>query len=432
KTNKKSTKTTDVKNYNELVGALNQAVNDTDHTEYVINLNNGTYTSTVNYDYDYWPNATNDVNIIINANNQSIKTVATQSTQALGVQVNEKYNLTINNLKIEGKLTFYGNTTIQNSIINETITNYGTLYIDNNTVIGKNARINGNGKIVINDMDRIINKLSFLNGTYTIVNKSVGVIENHGNITLINCTLSSVKENTINNYGNITLINSKILQNTSTFYVNNYNESNMKLINSSAVFTMYNYGVLVISDDSTIENGSYFLTNDNGVIINNTNRIVHFFNFITGNYTFNKITFQSGITFLGNIICNNCNLKGIATNRGNLTVKNCTVNSITNYNNANLTVNDSTVTYVYCFANSNTTITNSTIKYLTIYSDADCTLVDVKLTSAMYLYTRGTLYIEGSIEFGNDFVLDDSGQIVIDDASKLFNAMNTQLNADYI
>jgi len=264
KTNKKSTKTTDVKNYNELVGALNQAVNDTDHTEYVINLNNGTYTSTVNYDYDYWPNATNDVNIIINANNQSIKTVATQSTQALGVQVNEKYNLTINNLKIEGKLTFYGNTTIQNSIINETITNYGTLYIDNNTVIGKNARINGNGKIVINDMDRIINKLSFLNGTYTIVNKSVGVIENHGNITLINCTLSSVKENTINNYGNITLINSKILQNTSTFYVNNYNESNMKLINSSAVFTMYNYGVLVISDDSTIENGSYFLTNDNG------------------------------------------------------------------------------------------------------------------------------------------------------------------------
>ena len=65
---KKSTKTVEVHDFDEFKTAMNDAVNDNDNDEYVINLETGTYTVT----NTVFNKGTSSVNIIINGNNHTL------------------------------------------------------------------------------------------------------------------------------------------------------------------------------------------------------------------------------------------------------------------------------------------------------------------------------------------------------------------------
>ena len=66
---KTATKTFEVNNYNELTTTMNNAVNDADNDEYIINLNEGTYQITSRIEL---AKGSNTPIITINANNQTL------------------------------------------------------------------------------------------------------------------------------------------------------------------------------------------------------------------------------------------------------------------------------------------------------------------------------------------------------------------------
>ena len=133
-------------------------------------------------------------------------------------------NITLKNCTIENTFINNGNLIVENTTLNSTIINNGNMTISDDTIIGTNTIINGNGKIIINDTNRIIHCFVRYNGSYTVNNITLkGFKENYGNLSLINSTISS----RINNYGNLIFINCNI----TTKYSVLENRANMTFIN---------------------------------------------------------------------------------------------------------------------------------------------------------------------------------------------------------
>ncbi|RAP46666.1 MAG: hypothetical protein BZ136_07370 [Methanosphaera sp. rholeuAM74] len=221
-----------------------------------------------------------------------------------------RYNGTfiVENVTINQDKQNIGNLTIRNCTLNSTITNSGVLTICDDVVFGEKFTLAGNGKLIINDTDRIVLYMSTYNGTYTIENTTLTTTKtNYGNLTIKNSTINS----TINNYG----------------------------------------GVLTICDDvifvdrCTITNSIY----DNGtIVINNTNRIAPYLRYYNDTYTIENIDLSFRTT---------------KENYGNLSIINSTISSpnsasISNYKN--LTITDSTIK-ARIYAYDTVTVKNSTL-----------------------------------------------------------------------
>jgi predicted outer membrane repeat protein len=203
----------DVNNLEELTNTMNIATNDIEN-EYIINLNEGTYTGTT----QTWNEGDSSQKITINGNNQTINidnqlninsknTIIIKNTTINTIINNYNPDLTIQDSTLQKEINNNNNLKIIGTL-NSTINNEGTLIIDENTIIGENYEINGNGKIYTNATQTI-------NGNQTITNKNfkLGVtIPTTGNITLTNCQINAK----ITNNGNITLQNCSLSNNNMT------------------------------------------------------------------------------------------------------------------------------------------------------------------------------------------------------------------------
>ena len=344
---KTGTKTVDVNNYNEFIDAMNNATNDADNDEYVINFNDGTYQCTAHTTLNsglYHPN------IILNGNGQSL-TFKGNALQAKKLIINDQCNIIINNLTIAQPIENYnmgehGGLTIIDSTINQKIVNSGNLNIDESTEFGTKFTIEESegSNITYFDFNKLFPYIKKFNGNYTIENMVVNLQgkSNYGTLHFINCTLTSSGD--VVNEGDIYIINSTSNANFK------FNKGNMYIENSTInyMITMGDDATLIIDDDSNV---SGFINNNKGTVIYNNPQLIYNLAYLVGDYTLSNSTFSGSNvrTFKGNIILINCTFDAtqintlIITNNGNLTIFNSTLLKGVMNNNGNLTINNVTV-----------------------------------------------------------------------------------------
>jgi len=279
---KASTNCVEVNNSNQLINAVNQAVNDSEHDEYVICLNEGTYRITTNKVLN---SGVSTPNIIINANGQTL----TASKNTYYTRFNNGCNVLINDAILTQRIQNYGNNivinsstisnmvvnrpgmnlTITNSLLNSTISNAGNLVICDDCQVTGSFGVSGAGQIFTNNtvvIEALKAKNKYL-GENTIEN---GVIDTE-----------------LTNYGTLYLRNVTI---------------------SSAVT---NYGVLVVDEYTTFTGGCSF-TGSGSVDIDDVTRILPYLTVINGTYTIENTEFSVGRTFDGRITLINCTLTGVS------------------------------------------------------------------------------------------------------------------------
>ena len=333
---KTESKTIEVNDYNELITAINSSVNDADNDEYIINLNEGTYQLTKNVvlnggEYTH--------NIIINGNNQTL----TANNVKRYIRFSNGCNITFDKVNLNHLLQNYGNNiTISNSIINSNLTNNaemnlsienstlnsninnnGYLSISDDCTFGEGLSISGNGKIIINDTNRLFPYFSTYDGEYilenikfsgnsktnngnmTLINSvidlgywatsygieyyTIGTFTNNGNLTLINCTLNCTITNTgnliidkcltpssgINNQGNLTISNVEWEQTPAITLSQRNIPSHTTIINSTftnnQLFINAYPGADIEVYNSTFNNQTRAITNVDNLIIDNCN-----------------------------------------------------------------------------------------------------------------------------------------------------------------
>ena len=221
-------------------------------------------------------------------------TVITNKTNIINYYQLYEGNYTLNNVEIKTSRINDGNLTLNNCTLNAEIQNYGNLTISDDTILGSNALISGEGIIITNKTD-IIKYIDTYNGNYTLNNITLSgsrsnygnltiinsilntTLSNHGNLTIINCTMSDIYDDRNwggptgllrNEGGNLIIINSTLTNNSakSIGYVNViYNKGNLTLINT----TMSNNNISCIYSIK----GSKVINVDNCIFKNN-NRIV--------------------------------------------------------------------------------------------------------------------------------------------------------------
>ena len=305
-------------------------------------------------------------------------------------------NYAFNNVIINRNKFNHANISFTNSTLNSTIYNMGSITISDDTIFGENFAIVGDGKIIINDTDKIFPYLSTYDGDYmldnitfsgnsktnngnmTLVNSvidlgywtnswgweyyTVGTLVNNGNLTLINCTLNCSITNTgnciideclipssgIGNQGNLTISN--VEWDGITGMSLQYNiESNTKIINSSfsnnsGIFFAGTYGANIEIYNSTFNNVTTIAQNAN-IIIDKCN----FTNCTTGNNFIRGYNVSvSNSIFDNNKINNRFSLITITNDLGNI-INNTFSN---NYMNATDSWNYYSGIAVYAFKSS--------------------------------------------------------------------------------
>lgn len=129
-------------------------------------------------------------------------------------------NIVLNNKTIDAPKTNKGTLALNNCTIDSTINNMGRIIIDDDTVFGTNAKITGDGEIVINDISKILPIIDAINGNYVIedaiLTKSY-IFDDM--VTLINCTITN-PENI--NYGTLILKNCTVDVGTDNTFLTNY------------------------------------------------------------------------------------------------------------------------------------------------------------------------------------------------------------------
>ena len=294
----------------------------------------------------------------------------------LTTQKTNNGNLTIRKSTITATITNNGNLTIENSTINAQITNNGILTIADDVVFGNSFMVIGDGKIIINDPNRI--------ALYT---ERVD-----GNVTFANVDLSSI---TRNNYGNLTIINSTVKS------INNYGTLTFK--NSTITGTVQNMlGATLIFEDDVIfgDNVVLSINAQSTIIINDTSKLVPYLSVYRGNW-----------------IIENQNIKTYEkTNEGNLTIRNSTIDTII-YNYGNLTIINSTILYSL-FNYGNVTIINSTITTSAGYLNSDVKMIIINSTVNVRQSTNnGDLdIINSTLELTNKG-LTNTGNVFMDNST---------------
>lgn len=406
---KTATKTVEVNNYNELTTTMNNAVNDADNDEYIINLNEGTYQITSRIEL---AKGSNTPIITINANNQTLSgnkatrrvvfrnncnvtindAIITHRISAggweydssLGQQIYYSSNLTLNKVSVNNDISIDNNLssiTFKNSTIDSAVENEGILIIDDDCILGSSFTVSGSGVIVANDTNIIYPYTNVFNGNNSLNNLTIDkIITNNGNLTLNNIT-----------------INSKIINN----------------------------GKLIISDD-TIFDINCIIDGIGEIEINDTSKIIEYLTTYNGDYTLRNKNFTSD-----------------KINLGNLTIINCTIyNNINNKENSNLNIiNSSTYNTITNQENANTTLLNSEV-YNTILNqeNANLYIVDSDINAEITNYGNLTLtnsLINSTIDNYEIIVIDNKtgftenteikylGEIVIEDINRLLPYTST-------
>lgn len=376
---KTGTKTVDVNNYNEFIEAMNNATNDADNDEYVINLNSGTYQASSAVTLNpgsYQPN------IIINGNgNKLIITTAKKLTinntcnihikNLITQSINNYAKLTIEDVTFDGSLINYGemkiintfqintngkltnngnltfinsslpkstnlmstvnncNLTFINSSINGGIRNNGTLTIDDDCTFGPSFTLDNKqgSNVFYKDESKLLPYKQSFDGNNVIENIELDLKnrDNNGTLYFINCTLTG---GIFTNTGEIFIINS-----TTTSQLNMLiNEGNVTVENSrlggkiSVVKNvLYQYlGTLIIGDNVTYDS-SLNIINDGDVISNNMENLVPYLKNIQGTYILNNVNILNDKTNNGDLTLINSTISGVITNYGNLTIINSTI-----------------------------------------------------------------------------------------------------------
>jgi hypothetical protein len=193
----------------------------------------------------------------------------------------ENGNLVFKNTTASKTIVNNGVLELNNATINTEIQNTGTLIISDDTVFGENFKITGNGKIIINDIQRVADYLNTYTGSIILDNKTINTPKvNEGRLTLNNCTINS----TIENKGRI------------------------------------------IIDDETVFGENAKITGTGEIVINDITRILPIIDTISGNYVINDVTLNKSYTFNGKVILNNCTTNNADNNNfGTLTLNNCTI-----------------------------------------------------------------------------------------------------------
>ena len=423
---KSTTKTVEVNNYNELTTAINNAANDEENDEYIINLNEGEYKlgwSDINFNSgSYQPN------IIINANQQTLS----PNSPDLITRVNSPYGsrITINDAIINHRMAAIGNLTFVNCLLNNSFTTMGNgnLIIDDTTTFGNKFDINGN--IIINDTSRIIPYISEYRGNYTIENVTInGNRYNYGNMTIINSNVNAENTNQIwNNRGNTTIINTTI---GSVTQDRNANNQAFYAYNSTlnGTFTHQN-GILLIGDDVIFGN-SFSLSGAGIIIINDSNKIYPYATNFNGNHQLSNISINKQFWNNGNMTLSNCILNNTINNYGNLTIcDDCIFGENFGLSGSGeIVINDTNKIYPYINTFSGDNQLSNLIINKSITNKGNLTLKNVTIDNT--ITNNGILIIDDDCVFTENAVVKDNSEIIINDTTRLSPYL-TEYNGDYI
>ncbi|MDO5826436.1 MAG: right-handed parallel beta-helix repeat-containing protein, partial [Methanosphaera sp.] len=332
---KTSTQTVEVNSYAEITTAINNAVNDADNDEYVINLNEGTYkisSNTVLNAGTYTPN------IIINANGQTL--VGSSNTRY--VRFNNGCNITIDNANISHRIQNYANSIVlSNCNITNTMTNQPdvNLTLINSYTNGSITNSQGN---VIFENSTLNNSISNSQGNVLLRNSTInGKITNNGNLTICDdvilaegFSLTGAGQVIINNTSLIipylSVFNGNITIENMTIATPKTNEGNLTIRNSTLDAEIRNNGNLTICDD-VIFGDNFLLTGSGELIINDTDRIIPYLSEFNIDYTLENMTIKNSKTNNANLTIKDSTISASITNNGNLTIKNTTIDApITN------------------------------------------------------------------------------------------------------
>ena len=392
-----------------------------------LTLHNSTIDSEIGAD-----NVIIDDNCIIKENTLIINegsVITTNKTNIINYYQIYEGNYTLNDLEIKTSRINYGNLTLNNCTLNATITNRGNLTISDDTILGSNALISGEGIIITNKTD-IIKYIDTYNGNYTLNNITLsGSRSNYGNLTIINSILNT----TLSNYGNLTIINCTMSD--------IYDDRNW----GGPTGLLYNQGGNLIIINSTLTNNSaksigyvnVIYTNGNLTITNTTmsnNNISCIYSHIdpkvdiTLNFNIDNCIFKNNSRFTVNIIKNIFNRYGTF----NLNV----TNSLFDNNNKDITVNVlNIITNIYnsTFTNGGSGVSISSRNYTTIdnctfrnkscvvtnqYEIGNCYGAALYLTG-WYSLINNTIFENNYIQFNSSWAMSGGAAIGGSDARNL-------------
>ena len=374
---KTATKTVTVSNYDELTSAINSAVEDANNDEYIINLDEGTYTITKTTTYNkgsYTPN------IIINANGQTL----TSNNKKRYIQYENGCNITINNATITHSIRNYVNLKLNDTTITSEIRNNADSTITASNTTFSSKFINS-GMLILEEGVELTSGFE-ISGTGEIISENANIIYPYvnkfmGNNTLHDLTIDKI----IINYGNLTLINITI---------------NQKIINS---------GKLIISDD-TIFNSNCLIEGDGDIEINDTNKLAPYLITYKGNYTLSNITITNDKTNLKNLTITDCIINSNINNQmdANLNIFNSTINDNI-HNEGNLTFENSKI---------NEKLTNT----------GNLTINNSLVNSTINNY--GILIIDDKTVFTENTEINEYGEIITNNITKLLPYLSN-INGNY-
>jgi hypothetical protein len=348
---KTATKTVEINNYNELTTTMNNAVNDAENDEYIINFNEGEYklTGSVNYNIgNYAPKITLNVNnqtLLANGNSviffqNNVNNTINQANinHLIAVGRTNAANLTLKNVTMnkEIRIYSYGILVLSNTTITSKVTNQGTLIINDDTIFDSNAILTSTGTIIVNNTNIIYPAIDTFTGETNLSNITINKnIVNNGIMTLNNVIINK----TITNNGKLIISDDTVFTDISkiegdgeieindtgkiapflkeyggNFTISNSlidsqktNYGNLTLINSTINSTIENYGVIYI-DDYTIFGENARINGLGSIITNDITRLLPYIETISGNHTLTDIELNKKYYFNGNITLNNCNI----------------------------------------------------------------------------------------------------------------------------
>ena len=354
-------------------------------------------------------------------------TVITNKTNIINYYQIYEGNYTLNNVEIKTSRTNNGNLTLNNCTLNAEMQNYGNLTISDDTILGSNALISGEGIIITNKTD-ITKYMTSYNGNYTLNNITLsGSRYNYGNLTIINSILNT----TLYNTGNLTIINCTMS--------NIYNDINY----GGPTGLLNNQGGNLIIINSTLTNNSaksigyvnVIYTNGNLTITNTTmsnNNISCIYSHIdpkvdiTLNFNIDNCIFKNNSRFTVNIIKNIFNRYGTS----NLNV----TNSLFDNNNKDITVNALNINiYNSTFTNGGNGVSISSSNHTTIdnctFRNKSCVVTNQYEIGNCYgaaLYLAGgyslinnTIFENNYIQFNSSWAMSGGAAIGGNDARNL-------------
>jgi hypothetical protein len=188
--------------------------------------------------------------------------------------------LVLKNTTINIRLINYGVMELTNVTVNKPIDNYGVLIISEDTIIGENFKINGNGEVISNNT-QIIDFVTTYNGNIVLTNKTIASDKvNQGTLTLNNCTVNA---------------------------------------------TIYNNGIIIIDEDTIFGENTQIL-GDGEIKINDIKKLLPYISTINGNYIITDTSLNKTYNFYGTVTLKNCTITSLNNvNQGILSLNNCTI-----------------------------------------------------------------------------------------------------------